>query len=109
MSRKLTLEKVTYINGIKKIAHSSKSDSHQKYTIISRRVSFGVIILAILYYSVFTFLSSDESVNIKTAGNTPSETSILKIQVMDLEQKNAQLQAELNRYKEKYGELDDNK
>lgn len=109
LSRKLTLDTDTYIGGIKKLANSQKSDSKRKYTIISRRVSFCAIILALVCYSVATLLSGEESRQIRNATNTPSENSMLKIQVMDLEQKNALLKQELDRYKELYGELDEAK
>ncbi len=107
ISQKLTIDRSSYVNKLKKVAHSSKSNNRKKYTTISKRVLFSAILLSILCYTGFVILSGEEDANIKNAGYTPSENSILKIQVMELEQQNAALEKELNRYKELYGELEE--
>ena len=51
--------------------------------------------------------TEEDDESLKNATYTPSETTILKIQVMQLEQENAQLTQQLEKYKALYGELEE--
>lgn len=108
LSHKLTLSHGTPQKKIKKLATSTNRGTPDTYTVISRRVLFGAIFLAVIIYCIVS-LFSDENPDIKNAGYTPSETSTLKKQVMQLELENAMIKEELERYKLLYGELTDEK
>ena len=107
ISYKLSPKGISSHKHLKKLANSTKSDKRKKYSIISKRVLFGVVLTIIFSYTFWYINQDTEDMDIKTASYTPSETSQLKIQVMQLEQENAKLQETIDRYVELYGELEE--
>lgn len=78
-----------------------------QYRVISQRILFCVIMLCFVYGAVAGILSEDEDPAITTAQTTRSETDQLKSQINMLQLEKIALEAELDRYKSIYGELDE--
>lgn len=107
ISYKLTPRGISSHNHLKKLANSTKSYKRKKYSIISKRVLFGAVLTIIFSYTFWYINQDTKDMGIKNASYTPSETSQLKIQVMQLEQENLKLRETIDRYIELYGELEE--
>lgn len=91
----------------KKIANNTKQKKESKYITYSKRVLFCAVIIVAFIYSFWYLSQENDDTAFKTAGTTPSETSQLKSQIVQLEYENSLLQEKLDRYIAIYGELED--
>lgn len=82
------------------------SESVPKYRKISQRVLFCLIFFGCITLAVIEIITPPKDSASKMAGQTRSETDLLKSQIIILQSENEQLEKELARYKELYGELE---
>ena len=90
------------------LSHATSKRNIDSYMLLSRRVIFCIIFLGIIaYICYYAFVADTTDQTLSTAQLTNSEINQLKIQITQLKQKMEEMELELNRYKELYGELDD--
>ncbi len=106
LAYKLTPKSFSSTNHLRKIATSTSSAKNNSFTVTLGRILFILIILGVVCFSAGYIFFEEESA-IFRAKDTPSENSQLKVQLVRLEMQLEDVEAELERYKQKYGELED--
>lgn len=92
---------------LSKFANSQKNKKRSKYAVISSRVLFCAIVIIIFSVVIYNINKENEDPTLQRASYIPSETSQLKIQVVQLQEEVSKLTEELEKYKAKYGELEE--
>ncbi len=108
LAEKLTPKSFSSTSQIKKIATSTSSAKTNSFTVTFGRIVFVLALLGVVCFSVSYIFFDDSDSAIFKAKNTPSETTQLKVQIVQLEEALEEVEAELAKYKAKYGELEEN-